>query len=245
MIAPPLATNPIARTSRPRTGRTDRPRKSMKICAPGRIRTGLQFPLAGRRQGSLDDSYNRHRPGRPQYVDAASRRDARQGLSVERRSGRGPTLSCASGQTARHDWTLDVECAGGVLRGLPLAGRASERLRVGRDGVSAVFWGGHARAGPRNSGCCARETPRAEWLGTTLLDNGQQWDRPNGWAPMQYLAIQGLSKNGERDLGLRNCRSLAAQEYTGLLSHGSAGGEVRRRARARAAQPRRWRRRRI
>jgi alpha,alpha-trehalase len=37
-------------------------------------------------------------------------------------------------------------------------------------------------------------------LGTTLIDNGQQWDRPNGWAPMQYLAIEGLSKNGERDL---------------------------------------------
>ena len=37
-------------------------------------------------------------------------------------------------------------------------------------------------------------------LATTLIDNGQQWDRPNGWAPMQYLAIEGLSKNGERDL---------------------------------------------
>jgi alpha,alpha-trehalase len=37
-------------------------------------------------------------------------------------------------------------------------------------------------------------------LGTTLIDNDQQWDRPNGWAPMQYLAIEGLSKNGERDL---------------------------------------------
>src|SRR5580704_16637731 len=37
-------------------------------------------------------------------------------------------------------------------------------------------------------------------LGTTLIDNGQQWDRPNGWAPMQYLAIEGLSNNGERDL---------------------------------------------
>ena len=37
-------------------------------------------------------------------------------------------------------------------------------------------------------------------LGTTLIDNDQQWDRPNGWAPMQYLAIEGLSKNGEHDL---------------------------------------------
>ena len=44
MIAPPLATNPIARTSRPRTGRTDRPRKSMKICAPGANPDGTSVP---------------------------------------------------------------------------------------------------------------------------------------------------------------------------------------------------------
>lgn len=37
-------------------------------------------------------------------------------------------------------------------------------------------------------------------LGTTLTESGQQWDRPNGWAPIQYLAIEGLSKYGERDL---------------------------------------------
>jgi alpha,alpha-trehalase len=37
-------------------------------------------------------------------------------------------------------------------------------------------------------------------LGTTLIENGQQWDRPNGWAPLQYLAIEGLEANGERDL---------------------------------------------
>jgi len=37
-------------------------------------------------------------------------------------------------------------------------------------------------------------------LGTTLTENGQQWDQPNGWAPIQYLAIEGLSKYGERGL---------------------------------------------
>ena len=53
MIAPPLATNPIVRTSRLRTGDPDRPRKSMRICAPEAIRMGLHFALACRRQGSL------------------------------------------------------------------------------------------------------------------------------------------------------------------------------------------------
>ena len=37
-------------------------------------------------------------------------------------------------------------------------------------------------------------------LGTTPTTTGQQWDRPNGWAPLQYLAIEGLSAYGERDL---------------------------------------------
>ena len=29
-------------------------------------------------------------------------------------------------------------------------------------------------------------------LVSTLCENGQQWDSPNGWAPMQWVAIQGL-----------------------------------------------------
>jgi alpha,alpha-trehalase len=37
-------------------------------------------------------------------------------------------------------------------------------------------------------------------LDTTFTATGQQWDRPNGWAPLQYLAIEGLNAYGERDL---------------------------------------------
>ena len=59
-------------------------------------------------------------------------------------------------------------------------------------------------------------------LGTTLLDNGQQWDRPNGWAPMQYLAIEGLSKNGERDLAYEIAdrwlhKNIQGYSHTGVL----------------------------
>lgn len=32
-------------------------------------------------------------------------------------------------------------------------------------------------------------------LVTTLNRSGQQWDSPNGWAPLQYITIDGLSKN--------------------------------------------------
>jgi alpha,alpha-trehalase len=37
-------------------------------------------------------------------------------------------------------------------------------------------------------------------LATTKVNTGQQWDAPNGWAPLQWMAIAGLNDYGERDL---------------------------------------------
>ena len=37
-------------------------------------------------------------------------------------------------------------------------------------------------------------------LVTTLSATGQQWDAPNGWAPLQYLAIEGLGRYGQKPL---------------------------------------------
>lgn len=37
-------------------------------------------------------------------------------------------------------------------------------------------------------------------LVTTLINNGQQWDAPNGWAPLQWVAIQGLREYGYFEL---------------------------------------------
>ncbi|MBK0380804.1 alpha,alpha-trehalase TreA [Mucilaginibacter segetis] len=37
-------------------------------------------------------------------------------------------------------------------------------------------------------------------LVTTLNFTGQQWDAPNGWAPLQYMAIDGLENYGHHDL---------------------------------------------
>ena len=31
---------------------------------------------------------------------------------------------------------------------------------------------------------------------TTTLDTGQQWDWPNGWAPIQWIAVEGLTAYG-------------------------------------------------
>ncbi len=37
-------------------------------------------------------------------------------------------------------------------------------------------------------------------LVTTLNETGQQWDSPNGWAPLQWVAIQGLREYGYHQL---------------------------------------------
>lgn len=37
-------------------------------------------------------------------------------------------------------------------------------------------------------------------LVSTLIESGQQWDSPNGWAPLQWVAIQGLREYGYYEL---------------------------------------------
>jgi len=44
-------------------------------------------------------------------------------------------------------------------------------------------------------------------LATTTAESGEQWDAPNGWAPLQWIAVKGLADYGERDLA----RAIAAR----------------------------------
>lgn len=37
-------------------------------------------------------------------------------------------------------------------------------------------------------------------LVTSMLESGEQWDKPNGWAPLQWMAVAGLSQYGEEAL---------------------------------------------
>jgi alpha,alpha-trehalase len=41
---------------------------------------------------------------------------------------------------------------------------------------------------------------RAGGIVTTLLETGQQWDAPNGWAPLQWIAVAGFSRYQEKRL---------------------------------------------
>jgi alpha,alpha-trehalase len=41
---------------------------------------------------------------------------------------------------------------------------------------------------------------KAGGIVTTPLNTGQQWDAPNGWAPLQWIAIDGLRRYRENAL---------------------------------------------
>jgi len=46
---------------------------------------------------------------------------------------------------------------------------------------------------------------------TTLIASGQQWDAPNGWPPLEWMAIEGVRRYGRADLADR-----AAARWLGL-----------------------------
>jgi len=59
-------------------------------------------------------------------------------------------------------------------------------------------------------------------LATTTVRSGQQWDAPNGWAPLQWIAIRGLERYGHGELAGEIARrwiaeNLAVYKATGRL----------------------------
>ncbi|KAL5719054.1 alpha,alpha-trehalase [Ranunculus cassubicifolius] len=46
----------------------------------------------------------------------------------------------------------------------------------------------------RNSGLVC-----AAGIATSLTNSGQQWDFPNGWAPLQHMIVEGLARSGSKD----------------------------------------------
>ena len=48
-------------------------------------------------------------------------------------------------------------------------------------------------------------------MATTTEDTGQQWDAPNGWAPLQWIAIDGLRRNGQNDLAAKIAEAWVAE----------------------------------
>jgi alpha,alpha-trehalase len=48
-------------------------------------------------------------------------------------------------------------------------------------------------------------------LATTTEDTGQQWDAPNGWAPLQWIAVDGLRRYGQHELAGRIAAAWVAE----------------------------------
>ncbi|MFT4155907.1 trehalase family glycosidase [Parafilimonas sp.] len=74
-------------------------------------------------------------------------------------------------------------------------------------------------------------------LVTTLINTGQQWDWPNGWAPLHWITIKGLANYGKRNLAALIAKKWAAlnikvyrstgrlmEKYNVIDTHLTAGG---------------------
>jgi alpha,alpha-trehalase len=84
----------------------------------------------------------------------------------------------------------------------------------------------------------ARELLKVGGIVTTTLDTGEQWDSPNGWAPVQWIAISGLRDYDETPLAATiACRWMAnvndlyrqsgklVEKYNVVSGRSGGGGE--------------------
>ena len=55
---------------------------------------------------------------------------------------------------------------------------------------------------------------------TTLIDSGQQWDSPNGWAPLQWIAVTGLNNYGQTALAHTIASRWVAKNIAGYEEFG-------------------------
>jgi alpha,alpha-trehalase len=71
--------------------------------------------------------------------------------------------------------------------------------------TAATLYPSFTRAASDAQAASAAKAVEAELLKpggivTTTLDTGQQWDWPNGWAPLQWIAVEGLASYGQNRL---------------------------------------------
>ena len=95
-----------------------------------------------------------------------------------------------------------------------------ERKSVRQYPYLATFyplWAGIAS--PGQADCIVRNLPLFECLGglrTSTVHTGDQWDSPFGWAPLEWIAVQGLRRYGyqkEADRISRRWLAMVTREY--------------------------------
>jgi alpha,alpha-trehalase len=73
-------------------------------------------------------------------------------------------------------------------------------------------------------------------ISTSLLNTGQQWDFPNGWAPSQHIISEGIAKHASRegkllaeDIARRWLRTnYVAFKSTGQMHEKTVGFQLRK-----------------
>ena len=82
--------------------------------------------------------------------------------------------------------------------------RWTQRLRIGRLSAATLYPLFVGLASERQASAVARIATRdllkSAGLVTTPIATGEQWDAPNGWAPIQWIAIAGLRRYGKQSL---------------------------------------------
>ncbi len=82
--------------------------------------------------------------------------------------------------------------------------RWTQRASLGRLSAATLYPLFTGCASPRQAAAVAvavRATLlRAGGIVTTPLATGEQWDAPNGWAPLQWIGVSGFNRYGERPL---------------------------------------------
>jgi alpha,alpha-trehalase len=71
-------------------------------------------------------------------------------------------------------------------------------------GMFALYAGAASQAQAERAGAVMEaKLLQSGGMLTTDISSGQQWDSPNGWAPLQWIAVQGLRRYGLHDLAER------------------------------------------
>jgi alpha,alpha-trehalase len=70
------------------------------------------------------------------------------------------------------------------------------------------------------AGALRRDFLKPGGVATTRRTTGQQWDRPNGWAPLQYLAVEGLKRYSEKALAAEIARRWIGQNIRSYAKTG-------------------------
>ena len=79
--------------------------------------------------------------------------------------------------------------------------RWTQRRRVPRLSAATLYPPFVGLASDSQAAAVARTAQRSLLMPggivTTPLTTGQQWDSPNGWAPLQWIAVDGLRRYGQ------------------------------------------------